>query len=110
MGRRAKELRLPLRHHGRVRYCGAFYGQGHASAPLPQAIEPEHLVRLIEGLPKGATEICCHPAASVEPELVYGAERMRELEALCDPRVRGAAERFDVQLCTFAQALAGLPG
>jgi predicted glycoside hydrolase/deacetylase ChbG (UPF0249 family) len=110
MGRRAKELKLPLRHHGRVRYCGSFYGQGHASAPLPQAIEPAHLVLLIECLPEGATEICCHPAASVGPEFAYGPERLRELEALCDPRVQAAAERADVRLCTFAQALAGLPG
>ena len=110
MGRRAKELKLPLRHHGRVRYCGSFYGQGHASAPLPEAIEPERLVGLIEGLPEGATEICCHPAASVGPELAYGPERLRELESLCDPRVRTAAQRADVRLCTFAQALAGLPG
>ena len=110
MGRRAKELKLPLRHHGRVRYCGSFYGHGHASAPLPRAIEPERLVGLIEGLPEGATEICCHPAASVRPDFAYGPERLRELEALCDPRVRVAAEREDVRLCTFAQALAGLPG
>jgi predicted glycoside hydrolase/deacetylase ChbG (UPF0249 family) len=110
MGRRAKELKLPLRHHGRVRYCGSFYGQGHASAPLPEAIEPERLVRLIEGLPEGATEICCHPAASVGPQFAYGPERLRELDALCDPRVHAAAQRADVSLCTFAQALAGLPG
>jgi predicted glycoside hydrolase/deacetylase ChbG (UPF0249 family) len=109
VGRRARELKLPLRHYGRVRYCGSFYGQGHAATPLPEAIEPENLVSLIEDLLEGATEICCHPAASVGPELAYGPERLRELDALCDPRVRAATEHAGVKLCTFPQALAGLP-
>jgi predicted glycoside hydrolase/deacetylase ChbG (UPF0249 family) len=108
MCRRAKELRLPVRHHGRIRYCGAFYGQGHAGAPLPEGIEPGRLVRLIEQLPAGATEICCHPAASVAPGHAYGLERLRELESLCDPAVRAAVARARVRLCTFGQALADL--
>lgn len=105
MGRRAKDLRVALRHHGRARYCGAFYGQGHAGAPLPEAIEPQALARLVTELTPGVTELCCHPAASVEPEMAYGPERVRELEALCDPLVREALERAGVQLGTFAQAL-----
>lgn len=109
MGRRAKELRVPLRHHGRVRYCGSFYGHGHGATPLPDAITPEHLIALIEGLPAGATEICCHPAAAVGAGLSYGPERLRELAALCDPRVSDAASRLGVALCTFRQALTGLP-
>lgn len=109
MGRRAKELRVPLRHHGRVRYCGSFYGQGHGATPLRQAITAEHLIALIEGLPAGATEICCHPAVAVGAHLSYGPERLRELAALCDPRVRDAASRPGVTLCTFRQALTGLP-
>ena len=105
LGRRAKELRLPLRHHGRVRYCGAFYGQGHDGSPLPDAVTARRLVSLIDGLPDGATELCCHPAASVEPAMSYGDERLRELEALCDPRVREAVEDAGVRLCTFSEAL-----
>ena len=31
---------VPLRHHGRVRYCGAFYGQGRAGQPLPERSPP----------------------------------------------------------------------
>jgi predicted glycoside hydrolase/deacetylase ChbG (UPF0249 family) len=109
MGRRARELKLPLRHHGRVRYCGSFYGQDHAAMPLSEAIGPEQLARLIRELPAGATEICCHPATAVGPELAYGPERLIELEALCDPSVRQAAEQAQVRLCTFPLALAGLP-
>ncbi len=80
-----------------------------ARTPLPRAISPSTWSLLIEGLPEGATEICCHPAASVGAHLSYGPERLRELAALCDPRVRDAASRPGVRLCTFAQALTGLP-
>jgi len=109
MGRRAKALRVPLRHHGRVRYCGAFYGHGHGGAPLPEAITAVRLARLVEELPEGPTELCCHPAAAVDADMAYGAERLRELEALCDPRVREAMQRAGVRLCTFKEALTGLP-
>ena len=106
LGVRAKELRIPLRHHGRVRYCGAFYGHDGDGGPLPDAIAPERLVRLVAGLPAGATELCCHPAAAPEPATGYGAERVRELESLCDERVRAAVVRAEVRLCTFREALA----
>jgi predicted glycoside hydrolase/deacetylase ChbG (UPF0249 family) len=110
MGVRARELRLPLRHHGRVRYCGAFYGQGKAGAPQPESISPAALARLIAGLSEGVTELCCHPAAAVGADAVaalgYGRERVLELEALCDPGVRAAVERVGARLCTFPEALA----
>jgi len=105
-GVRARELRLPLRHHGRVRYCGAFYGQGPAGAPLPEAITTGALTRLIAGLPPGASELACHPAAEVDPGLAYGSERLAELEALCDPAAREAVDAAGVLLCTFPQARA----
>jgi len=106
LGVRARELRVPLRHHGRVRYCGAFYGQDGDGAPLPDAITAARLVRLVAGLSAGATELCCHPAAAPEPATGYGAERVRELESLCDPRVRAAVQQARVRLCTFREALA----
>jgi predicted glycoside hydrolase/deacetylase ChbG (UPF0249 family) len=105
MGVRARELRVPLRHHGRVAYCGAFYGQGHAGAPLPDAITATALAALVTDLPLGATELCCHPAAEAPPGTGYGEERVRELEALCDGRVRDAVTRAGVRLCTFDEAL-----
>lgn len=106
LGVRAKELRVPLRHHGRVRYCGAFYGRDGDGAALPAAITPERLVRLVAELPAGATELCCHPATAPQPATGYGAERVRELESLCDERVRAAVVREAVRLCTFREALA----
>ena len=105
LGVRARELRLPLRHHGRVRYCGAFYGQGRAGAPQPEAITPAALARLIAALPPGATELCCHPAAALDADLRYGVERLAELATLCDPVVRQAVDAAGVRLCTFPEAL-----
>ena len=106
LGVRARELRLPLRHHGRVRYCGAFYGQGRGGVPQPEAITAAALVRLIAALPEGATELCCHPAAAAAGgSLAYGAERLAELEALVDPVAREAVEAAGVRLCTFPEAL-----
>lgn len=109
MGVRARELRVPLRHHGRVRYCGAFYGQGRGGTPLPEAITPAALAALVAELPEGPTELCCHPAAAVQPGMAYGAERLLELEALCHPAVREAVARAGVRLCTFGQALRAVP-
>ena len=96
MGVLAKELRIPLRHHGRVRYCGAFYGAG--------AVGTAALVSIIEGLPEGATELACHPAAAVHPRWDYAHERRTELATLCHPSVRDAIERADVRLCSFLSA------
>jgi predicted glycoside hydrolase/deacetylase ChbG (UPF0249 family) len=96
MGVLAKALRIPLRHHGRVRYCGAFYGSG--------AVGPEALAAIIAALPEGATELCCHPAAAVDPAWDYAHERRAELVSLCHPSVRDAVARAGVRLCTFAEA------
>ena len=96
MGALAKRLRIPLRHHGRVRYCGAFYGAG--------AVGTAALVSIIDALPAGATELGCHPAAAVHPRWDYAHERRTELASLCDPSVREAVERGGVRLCSFLTA------
>lgn len=107
MGVRARELRLPLRHHGYVRYCGAFYGQG-GGAPNPGAITAAALAAIIATLPDGATELCCHPATA-GGGLAYGPERVLELRALCDPRVRAAVEAAQVELCGFQATVRSRP-
>lgn len=96
MGVLAKQLKVPLRHHGRVRYCGAFYGAG--------AIGPAALASIIDGLPEGATELGCHPAAAVHPRWDYSHERRTELASLCHPTVRGAIEQAGVRLRSFVTA------
>ena len=85
-----------------VAYSGAFYGQDSHGTPLPDAITVEALVEVIETLPSGVTELACHPAAEVDHDSAYGEERIRELEALCDPRVAAAIDRYGVDLRSFA--------
>jgi predicted glycoside hydrolase/deacetylase ChbG (UPF0249 family) len=98
----ATELAVPLRG-AEVPYEGGFYGQSGKGDPYPEGIRVERLVELIEGLPAGVTEIGCHPARGPVAESSYDGERERELEALCDPRVRAAIERSGVVLRSFAE-------
>jgi predicted glycoside hydrolase/deacetylase ChbG (UPF0249 family) len=98
-----RALGVPVRHLCDVRYCGAFYGQGRRGVPLPDGISPTALAGLVRDLPAGATEIACHPAAEDDHETDYAAERLVELEALCDPAVRAAVRDAGVRLASFAQ-------
>ena len=64
-----------------------------------------HLVAIVDGLKEGTTELMCHPAHE-DAELLatssYAAARVRELAALCDPRVRIAIDRAGVRLVSFS--------
>jgi chitin disaccharide deacetylase len=101
LGRAAKELRVPLRFHSRFGYFGGFYGQDREGQPLPDAISPRGLRDAVAGLPDGATELCCHPAAELDFPSSYGPERIRELETLCDSRVRDAVAATGFVLESF---------
>jgi len=101
--RLAAELGVPLRGRD-LRHEGGFYGQSGRGAPHPEGISVERLVELIESLPGGWTEIGCHPGTGVtEEESSYASERQREVEALCDRRVRAALGRAGVELRSFAE-------
>ena len=93
-------LQVHVRHNG-IAYNGGFYGQAEKGDPSPEAISADALIALIDGLTDPATEIACHPAAAADLDTMYAAERLTELETLCDPRVREAIERNGVILCGF---------
>jgi chitin disaccharide deacetylase len=98
-----ERLGIPVRETSPdITYSGAFYGQGGKGMPVPEAITVEALVAVIEGLPPGITELACHPAATSDHDSTYGAERLQELQTLCDPRVRAAIDRRGVDLRSFA--------
>jgi predicted glycoside hydrolase/deacetylase ChbG (UPF0249 family) len=99
--RLAHELDIPLRHHSGVRYCGDFYGQTERGDPLPDAITVKSLTRIMRSLPGGTVELCCHPANRVDFDSSYSQERTRELEVLCDDRIRVEIERLGVRLGSF---------
>ncbi len=107
--RAAHRLRVPVRGvTPGIGYLG-FHGQDGRGNSIPDAISVEALVRTIEELPPGVTELGCHPAAEADHPSAYGEERLRELEALCDPRVAAAIHRCDIALRSFAD-LTGRPG
>jgi len=99
----AAALGVPLRHYdARVHYCGDFYGQMAAGLPLPEAITADSLIRILEDLPEGISELACHPAAGSDLNTMYNGERAVELRTLCDPRVGAAIAAFGIILCSFA--------
>jgi predicted glycoside hydrolase/deacetylase ChbG (UPF0249 family) len=100
----AERLGVPVRWFTPgIEYSGAFFGQDSDGTPLPDLITVDALVEVIETLPAGVTELACHPAAQHDHDSVYADERLRELETLCDPRVRAAIDRSGVDLRSFAE-------
>jgi predicted glycoside hydrolase/deacetylase ChbG (UPF0249 family) len=101
----AEQLAIPVRHfHPQIQYCGDFYGQGRHAEPCPDAITISALTRIITSLPPGITELACHPAESRDFTSDYSAERINELETLCNPIIQTTIRKQDVALITFKQS------
>jgi predicted glycoside hydrolase/deacetylase ChbG (UPF0249 family) len=99
----AHRLAIPVRDlTPAVVYRGDFYGQTAKGEPLPDAITVDALLRLLTALAPGMTELGCHPSSEPEAESSYAAERVQELEALCDPRVQAAVQAQGIELRSFA--------
>jgi len=98
----AHKLGVPLRGVGPIRYCGSFYGQTNEGANLLDAIGVGALLRILEDLPEGCTELACHPAAGDDLETMYRAERVEELRTLCDPRIRATIRALGIEVVSFA--------
>ena len=65
----------------------------------------EELLRLINSVNDGTTEIMCHPGYvddAFAKESVYNFQRERELKILTDPSVKEAIEGTGIKLSTFA--------
>jgi chitin disaccharide deacetylase len=103
LGAAGQRLGVPVRGlNPGIAYSGVFYGQDGKGAPAPDLITADALVKLIDALPRGVTELGCHPASEADRDWVYREERVKEVEALCDPRVRAAIDRCGVALRSFA--------
>lgn len=101
---------VPLRQENtEIRYCGRFYGQTTEGEPIEDAISVSAFLSILETLPDGITELCCHPgyadeAGHGEIATMYFNERSLELEVLCDSRVRDAVSAEGIELCSFARS------
>jgi predicted glycoside hydrolase/deacetylase ChbG (UPF0249 family) len=96
-------LRVPVRHESEIRYCGAFYGQTAEGEPLAEAISVANLLRVVETLPEGTTELACHPGYADDVATSYREERANEIASLCHPSVRAALDERGVVLASFAE-------
>ena len=66
----------------------------------------EELLRLINNVDDGTTEIMCHPGYvddAFAQESVYNFQRERELKILTDPSIKEAIQANGIKLTTFAE-------
>jgi predicted glycoside hydrolase/deacetylase ChbG (UPF0249 family) len=100
----AERLGVPLRScSDAVRYCGDFYGQSSSGWPWHEGIGVEQLLRILDQLPPGVTELGCHPGFADDLDSVYRVERALEVASLCDARVKAAVEAGKIELVTFRE-------
>ena len=103
ISRLAHKLSVPLRSFTpHVQYCGDFYGQTGEGDPYPEGISLASLLKTLQNLPAGVSELGCHPGLDEGLDSVYRVERRQEVAVLCQPQVRAALESNGVTLCSFA--------
>lgn len=104
--RRAQEVGIPLRHFIQdVRYCGDFYGQTAEGVSIPQTISVEALIKILDDLPPGWTELACHPGYSEGLQTMYQNERELELKVLCDSRILNHLKKLSIKLRSFGHPI-----
>jgi predicted glycoside hydrolase/deacetylase ChbG (UPF0249 family) len=77
------------------RFVDEFYGE---------SVGVETLERILTELPDGTTELMCHPGhpdADLRQGSTYADEREREIEVLCDPRIRALVRFRKIELIGF---------
>jgi chitin disaccharide deacetylase len=77
-------------------FFGTFFGR--------HAIGVDPLLRLLEALPEGLSELMCHPGYD-DPALApsrYRAEREMELATLTHPRVQARLQELGIELVNFS--------
>jgi predicted glycoside hydrolase/deacetylase ChbG (UPF0249 family) len=96
-----ERLGIPLRDFSPAQYRGDFYGQTGTGEPWHDAIGVHALVKLLETLPAGITELGCHPGYAGDLDTMYSRERETEIVTLRDVRVRRAIEEYGITLQSF---------
>lgn len=100
----ARQIGVPLRGCSpAVRYRGDFYGQTAEGATLPEAISIEAMIRILDTLKEGVTELSCHPAATPDLDTMYRDERVQELRVLCDTGILTELAARGIRLLSFGE-------
>jgi predicted glycoside hydrolase/deacetylase ChbG (UPF0249 family) len=99
-----RQLGVPLRGDGRVRYLGAFYAHPQPGVVDDRRIRQPFLLRLVGELrpDAGFAELGCHPGR-VTDELTssYHVEREVELATLTDPGLPGRIRALGLTLASY---------
>ena len=99
----AERLGVPLRNcSAAIQYCGGFYGQTDDGLPNHECLSAAGLIGIIKALAPGVTELSCHPGRDTDIDTMYRNERDKEVDVLCDPRVRAAINDLDIELVSFS--------
>ncbi len=99
----AAELGIMLRScHPAVQYCGAFFGADEHMVARPDFVSCANLIRLVNQIPVGVTELGVHPGLDAALESEYRDARLAEVEALCSPLVRKAIDDGGIILTSFS--------
>jgi chitin disaccharide deacetylase len=96
-------LDIPLRHDGRVRYLGGFWGQAEGGATALNQITREALLRLIRSeAADGFSEIGCHPGrVTGDVRSSYLDEREAELQTLTGSGLQEEIAAAGVELVSY---------
>ncbi|MGC8539750.1 MAG: carbohydrate deacetylase [Phycisphaerae bacterium] len=98
----ADQMGIVLRGDSRhVRFWGAFFGQDEYLRPMAENISVANLITLLNNLEPGVTELSCHPGLDDQLDSDYRAERLLEVQTLCDPLVRRVIEDLGIKLTSF---------
>jgi predicted glycoside hydrolase/deacetylase ChbG (UPF0249 family) len=98
----AAALGVPLRScNRRVSYVGQFYGQSTDGHPATNLISAPSLIKLLEQLQPGFSELGCHPGYGSDLQSMYRHERAKEVVTLCNPRVRAFITEMGISLSSF---------
>jgi chitin disaccharide deacetylase len=106
----AAELAIPLRHFcPAIRYCGEFFGQSNTGEKNLEALSVSALAGILRNLPRGTTELACHPGYAHDLATSYREERELEIQTLCDSRVRAAITTSALAVGSFADVRLAAP-
>jgi predicted glycoside hydrolase/deacetylase ChbG (UPF0249 family) len=86
---------IPMR--GQTNFIDSFFGM-----PTTKPLNLDNLVKILNGLPDGISELMCHPGV-VSPDLksTYSHEREIELQVLTSPKVKSEINKLKILLINW---------
>jgi predicted glycoside hydrolase/deacetylase ChbG (UPF0249 family) len=107
----ARREGLPVRNAGGsmvedLKKAGLRTNDAFEEGFFDKGVSLANLLRIIDTLPQGSTELMCHPAhedAELAASSSYAAVRVVELKTLCAPEVKAALARGGVRLIAFSE-------